>query len=67
MQSRRTISRGKEASDDINAVIGIFATRRLLLLEEDTVEISHDVLLHAWKQLRDWLDGDKLDRVLYAR
>jgi hypothetical protein len=47
---------------DIDAVIGIFSAQRLLVLGEDRVEIAHDALLQAWKQLRDWLGDDQLDR-----
>ena len=52
---------------DIDAVIDIFSAQRLLVLGEDSVEISHDVLLQAWKQLRDWLGDDQLDRALYSQ
>jgi WD40 repeat protein/transcriptional regulator with XRE-family HTH domain len=60
-------SMGAETAADVNAVIDIFSTRRLLVLGEDSVEISHDVLLHAWTQLRDWLGDDQLDRALYSQ
>jgi WD domain, G-beta repeat len=52
---------------DIDAVIGVFAARRLLVLGQDSVEIAHDALLQAWKQLRDWLGDDQLDRALYSQ
>jgi WD40 repeat protein/transcriptional regulator with XRE-family HTH domain len=52
---------------DIDAVIAVFAARRLLVLGEDSVEIAHDALLQAWKQLRDWLGDDQLDRALYSQ
>ena len=52
---------------DIDAVIGVFSARRLLVLGEDSVEIAHDALLYAWKQLRDWLGDDQLDRALYSQ
>jgi len=39
----------------------------LLVLGEDSVEISHDALLQAWTQLRDWLEDDQLDRSLYSQ
>jgi WD40 repeat protein/transcriptional regulator with XRE-family HTH domain len=52
---------------DIDAVIGVFSARRLLVLGEDSVEVAHDALLHAWKQLRDWLGDDQLDRALYSQ
>ena len=50
-----------------DAVIDVFSTQRLLVLGKDSVEISHDALLQAWKQLRDWLGDDQLDRALYSQ
>jgi Novel STAND NTPase 1 len=44
-----------------------FSAQRLLVLGEDSVEIAHDALLDAWKQLRDWLGDDQLDRALYSQ
>src|SRR6516225_9432128 len=58
---------GTQAAADIDAVIDIFSAQRLLVLGQDGVEISHDVLLQAWKQLRDWLGNDQLDRALYSQ
>jgi hypothetical protein len=52
---------------DINAVINVFSAQRLLVLGQNSVEISHDVLLHTWTQLRDWLGDDQLDRALYSQ
>ena len=60
-------SPGTSMATDIGAVIGVFAARRLLVLGQDSVEISHDALLQAWKQLRDWLADDQLDRALYGQ
>jgi transcriptional regulator with XRE-family HTH domain/DNA-binding beta-propeller fold protein YncE len=65
---RRDLSSpGTQMAADIDAVIGVFSARRLLVLGEDSVEIAHDALLHAWKQLRDWLGDDQLDRALYSQ
>ena len=52
---------------DINAVIGVFSARRLLVLGQDGVGIAHDALLYAWKQLRDWVGDDQHDRALYGQ
>jgi hypothetical protein len=60
-------ARGTPAAADIDAVIGVFSARRLLVLGADSVEIAQDALLQAWKQLRDWLGGDQLDRALYSQ
>jgi len=58
---------GSPVAADIDAVIDVFSAQRLLVLGKDSVEISHDALLQAWKQLRDWLGGDQLDRALYSQ
>jgi WD40 repeat protein/transcriptional regulator with XRE-family HTH domain len=60
-------SPGAQMAADIDAVIDIFSAHRLLVLGRDNVEISHDVLLQAWKQLRDWLGDDQADRALYSQ
>ena len=60
-------SPGSPMAADIDAVIDVFSAQRLLVLGQDSVEISHDVLLQAWKQLRDWLGDDQLDRALYSQ
>jgi WD40 repeat protein/transcriptional regulator with XRE-family HTH domain len=60
-------SRQTHMAGDIDAVVGVFSARRLLVLGEDRVEIAHDTLLQAWKQLRDWLGDDQLDRALYSQ
>jgi WD40 repeat protein/transcriptional regulator with XRE-family HTH domain len=62
LSSQRT-----QMAEDIDAVIGVFSAQRLLVLGEDRVEIAHDALLHAWKQLRDWLGDDQFDRALYSQ
>lgn len=35
------------------------AAARLLVLDEHTVRISHNALLHAWPRLREWIDADR--------
>jgi WD40 repeat protein/transcriptional regulator with XRE-family HTH domain len=52
---------------DVDAVIDVFSAHRLLVLGQDGIEIAHDALLQAWKQLRDWLGDDQLDRALYSQ
>ena len=58
---------GAQMAADIDAVIDIFSAHRLLVLGQDSVEISHDVLLQAWNQLRDWLGDNQADRALYSQ
>ena len=58
---------GTPMAVDIDAVIDVFSAQRLLVLGKNSVEISHDALLQAWKQLRDWLGDDQLDRALHSQ
>ncbi|MHB9860413.1 WD40 repeat domain-containing protein [Streptomyces sp. YIM S03343] len=40
---------------------------RLVTLDAETVEITHEALLHAWPRLRDWIDEDRKDHLLRQR
>jgi len=65
--SRADLRSPASMAADIDAVIDVFSTHRLLVLGKGSVEISHDTLLQAWKQLRDWLGDDQLDRALHSQ
>ncbi|MET8249577.1 AAA family ATPase [Streptomyces sp. NPDC005202] len=40
---------------------------RLVTLDAETVEITHEALLHAWPRLRNWIDEDRNDHLLRQR
>ncbi|MGV4981659.1 nSTAND1 domain-containing NTPase [Streptomyces sp. NRAIS3] len=40
---------------------------RLVTLDADTVEITHEALLHAWPRLRHWIDDDRGDQLVRQR
>ncbi|GAB2736387.1 hypothetical protein [Streptomyces bullii] len=40
---------------------------RLVTLDAETVEITHEALLHAWPRLRDWIDEDRHGNLLRQR
>ncbi|MEU1942624.1 AAA family ATPase [Streptomyces sp. NPDC020125] len=40
---------------------------RLVTLDAETVEITHEALLHAWPRLRDWIDEDRNDHLVRQR
>jgi WD40 repeat protein len=68
--ARSDLSAGKDpdATKDVDAVVEEFAAARLLVLDADTVEISHEALLTAWPLLRDdWLAGARADRIVRTR
>ncbi|MGI5377076.1 AAA family ATPase [Streptomyces sp. CA-251387] len=40
---------------------------RLVTLDAETVEITHEALLHAWPRLRGWIDEDRQGHLLRQR
>lgn len=56
-----------DSASAIREVVGIFADHRLLTLAEDTVEITHEVLLSQWNRLRQWVRDDKDGLVIHRR
>ncbi|MFF7330268.1 AAA family ATPase [Streptomyces sp. NPDC008150] len=45
----------------------VLVRARLVTLDADTVEITHEALLHAWPRLRDWIDENRSDNLLRQR
>ena len=43
--------------DETGAVLGRFVDERLITVDADTAQITHDALLTAWPRLRSWIDG----------
>ena len=61
-QTRRRTPRSELTFGDVDAVDEIvdrFADARLLTVDEDSVQLSHEVLLTAWDRLRGWIDADR--------
>jgi energy-coupling factor transporter ATP-binding protein EcfA2 len=52
---------------DIDAVLDAFAAERLTVLDGDKAQLSHDVLLRAWPQLRGWLEEDQASWISYGQ
>jgi WD40 repeat protein/transcriptional regulator with XRE-family HTH domain len=57
----------RAARSDIDAVLDAFAAERLVVLDGDTAQLSHDVLLRAWPRLRGWLEEDQASWILYGQ
>jgi WD domain, G-beta repeat len=55
------------ARSDIDAVLDAFAAERLAVLDGDTAQLSHDVLLLAWPRLRGWLEEDQASWILHGQ
>jgi WD40 repeat protein len=62
--SRRKVVRGELESTggsaaELDDVIEHFIGARLLTMDADTVEISHEALITAWPRLHGWIDSDR--------
>ncbi|MFI5882965.1 DNA-binding protein [Streptomyces sp. NPDC051554] len=55
---------GKDPSTTAT-VIDAYTQGRLLTRHQDSVEITHEALLHAWPELRRWIDGDRAGHLLH--
>ncbi|WP_307840468.1 hypothetical protein [Streptomyces sp. G44] len=49
------------------SVLDALAGARLITLDTDTVELTHEALLHAWPRLRRWIDEDRAGLLLHQR
>ncbi|MFI9559435.1 nSTAND1 domain-containing NTPase [Nonomuraea endophytica] len=56
--TRRRVTRS-ELAGEAGPVLDQFVRRRLLTVDADTVQISHETLLSAWPRLRSWIDADR--------
>ncbi|GID30454.1 nSTAND1 domain-containing NTPase [Paractinoplanes brasiliensis] len=57
--TRRRIRRGDLDLPGLGAVLDRLAAARLIVLDEDTVEIAHEALIRAWPRLQRWLSVDR--------
>ena len=67
---RSELAEGRPSAEgqDVAVVLEAFAAERLLTLDAESVEISHEVILTAWPLLRDtWLTQTHADRVVRTR
>ena len=53
------------APSEIDAVLTAFAAKGLVVLDGDSAQISHDILLRAWPRLRGWLEEDQGSWTMY--
>ena len=66
-QAELAAGRREAARRAVDTVLEAFASSRLLVLDGDTVQIAHDVLLRAWPRLRGWLDNEQANWILYTQ
>ncbi|MEU8587105.1 hypothetical protein AB0C59_08890 [Streptomyces sp. NPDC048664] len=66
-ETRRRLTRESTDPDRTQESLEALVRARLVTLDAETVEITHEALLHAWPRLRDWLDEDRNGNLLRQR
>ncbi|GAA1017768.1 hypothetical protein Aple_025150 [Acrocarpospora pleiomorpha] len=51
----------------IAGVLDRLVEARLVVLDEDTVEVAHEALIRAWPRLNHWLTEDRADLLVHRR
>ncbi|PHQ48828.1 hypothetical protein BLA24_27560 [Streptomyces cinnamoneus] len=59
--ARSNLLEGGTTREAVEAVLGVFIQARMLTADTDHVGLAHEVLLHAWPRLRQWIDEDRAD------
>ncbi|MET7478959.1 helix-turn-helix domain-containing protein [Streptomyces sp. NPDC005648] len=54
-------------ADAASAALDVFVRARLITVDRDTVEITHEALLHAWPRLREWIDADRAGLLVHQQ
>lgn len=62
--TRRQLAEESTDPDKTEESLEALVRARLVTLDSETVEITHEALLHAWPRLRDWIDEDRNDHLL---
>ncbi|GAA5064437.1 WD40 repeat protein/transcriptional regulator with XRE-family HTH domain [Thermocatellispora tengchongensis] len=72
--TRRRVTRAEllaaESGDgerEMEDVLGRFVAQRLITVDGDTVEITHEALLWAWPLLRGWIDAGRVGLLVGRR
>ncbi|MFI6096543.1 BTAD domain-containing putative transcriptional regulator [Lentzea sp. NPDC051213] len=65
--TRRPIHRAElDGVASLEVIDGLVADR-LIILDEDTVEIAHEALIRAWPRLQRWLSDDRATLLVHRR
>ncbi|MFI8234480.1 AAA family ATPase [Streptomyces sp. NPDC085900] len=65
--TRRQLAQESADPDKTEESLEALVRARLVTLDAETVEITHEALLHAWPRLREWIDEDRGDHLLRQR
>jgi WD40 repeat protein/DNA-binding SARP family transcriptional activator len=65
-EMRRRARRSELGDDEATTkVLSTLVARRLLIADDQTVEVAHEALLREWPRLRGWLEEDRQGRRLH--
>ncbi|RNL70060.1 hypothetical protein [Streptomyces sp. I6] len=66
--TKRRMTHGELEKDAVTvAVVERAAAARLVSLDEDRIEITHETLISSWPRLREWLSADRDQRRAHHR
>ncbi|MFF1410502.1 helix-turn-helix domain-containing protein [Streptomyces sp. NPDC058289] len=65
--SRTALLEGQADSVRAAAALDAFVRARLISTDSDTVEITHEALLHAWPRLRGWIRADRAGLLVHQQ
>ncbi|WP_338603392.1 AAA family ATPase [Saccharopolyspora sp. SCSIO 74807] len=65
--TRQEIIDRAEHREAARRALDVLASARLVTLESEAVEISHEALLYAWPRLRGWIDQDRAGNLARQR
>ncbi|MGW5866260.1 nSTAND1 domain-containing NTPase [Streptomyces sp. NPDC055239] len=65
--TRRKLAEESSDPDKTEESLEALVRARLVTLDAEAVEITHEALLHAWPRLRGWIDEDRNDNLLRQR
>jgi WD40 repeat protein len=66
VRRRAPLSEFDVENPDVGKVLATLTTRRLVTVDEGTVEVAHEALLREWPRLRSWVEEDREGRRLRA-
>ncbi|MFF5495897.1 AAA family ATPase [Streptomyces aquilus] len=65
--TRRQLAAESADPDKTEESLEALVRARLVTLDAETVEITHEALLHAWPRLREWIEEDRSGNLLRQR
>ncbi|MDN3023695.1 AAA family ATPase [Streptomyces sp. S.PB5] len=65
--TRRRLAEESRDPEKTEESLEALVRARLVTLDAESVEITHEALLHAWPRLRNWIDEGRSDHLLRQR